>query len=142
MTRALASLLVFASLAGCSSVSPTVEVESVQPRSGGPDGAVVAITLRATNPGPESYPLKRLDYTVEIDGQPAFTGSRSPEATLAPNSTRTIFIPAPFSSAPAPGATYRVRGKLEFTRPGQINELLYDSGLITPTATFSGTGGL
>ncbi len=122
--------------AGCGYQSPVVSVGAATAGERTAAHTLVNITIEATNPNTIALPLRRLDYTVAAGGA-AFSGVRSPEATLPPGGTRTISFPAVLPAG-APAGPYTVSGTLLYTTPGQIAEILFDTGVSRPTVSFGG----
>jgi hypothetical protein len=135
-------------LGGCSAYKdPTLSVAAVRVAETTPTGVVLEFTLDATNPNEEPLPLREFNYALALDGRPVFTGFRSPEATLRRFGTQRLTLPVAISLAEgqaAPTGTFRyaLRGELGYTTPGEIAEILFDSGLRRPTVPFNATGTL
>ncbi len=123
---------------GCGYQSPTIEVKSASVVESTDRHTLVNFSIEATNPNAIALPLRRLDYTVAVGGAP-FAGVRSPEATLPPGGTRTITFPAVLPAGAAAGS-YTLTGTLLYTTPGQIAEILFDTGVSRPTVGFAGRG--
>ncbi len=128
-------------IGGCGYQAPTVEVKSAAIVERTDQHTVVNLTIEATNPNTLALPLRRIDYTVGSGGA-TFSGVRSPEATLPPGGTRTITFPAvlPAAAVGSDGGVYTVSGTILYTTPGQIAELLFDTGVSRPTVGFRGDG--
>jgi hypothetical protein len=144
-TPAALTLAALPLFAACSTApTPSVEVVSATIRDQTADGAVILFTIEATNPSTTPLPLKRLDYTIDLDGKPLFTAARVPLATLAAGSKTTLTLPAALTpdqirNLPINPA-YRFTGLLIYSEPGPISEFLFDSGISQPEVGFSGAG--
>jgi len=130
---------------GCSSNRPPeVRVESVRVAERTSEGVVVEVTIAGVNGNAEPLPLKRVDYSVSVNGRTVFTGARSPEATLSAGGERVFRVPAPVALEAMPGGAARVvvTGWLTYTEPGKIAEILFDAEVSQPTVSFSGSAEL
>lgn len=108
------------------------------------DGELELIfAINAANDNPDPLPLKRASYTLWLDGEPVYSGVRSPETTLSAYSTHTFELPAlaPLSyaqrTAPAP---YRLSGTVSYVTPGKLAETLFESGVRQPEAPINVVG--
>jgi len=148
MPRLLLALpLVFLLTACSSSRPPTFAVaESTPPTVSDrtDQGIALLFTLSAQNDNDVALPLRDVEYTVELDGWKVFSGTRSAEATLRRLGTQQITLPAVIAgSVPSPATgrvPYRISGTVTYVTPGQIAEILFDTGVRVPTASFSGQG--
>jgi len=127
---------------GCSSYpSPTLAVADAKVTQTTDSGSVITFNVDATNSAEVALPLKTLDYTVYLNNQEVFRGTRSPEATLRRFGTQRISFPAVIAgAAPAPGTAYRVEGTLGYVAPGEIAAILFDYEIERPTVPFSASG--
>lgn len=132
-------------LAGCSTYAPPT-LEFAQPRlvDESPDGFVLAFELDATNANEVELPLRDVRYTVALDGR-TYRGVRSGEASLRRLGTQRLVIPAAFplsegQARPAGPVRYRVEGELRYVTPGEIAQILFDTGVRRPTVTFRHEG--
>lgn len=126
---------------GCGYQSPTIEVKSASVVESTDRHTLVNFSIEATNPNAIALPLRKLDYTVSVGGGTPFSGVRSPEATLPPGGTRTITFPAVLPAGAAAGS-YTLNGTLLYITPGQIAEILFDTGVSRPTVGFAGQGAI
>jgi hypothetical protein len=96
----------------------------------------------AENPSDKPLPLKDATYSLSIDGKKVFEGQRSPESTLRKFSTNRLYFPVavPSSVNLAGRAEFRANGNVVFLRPGKLNEILYEYGLVRPSTGFNGAG--
>lgn len=141
-----AMLLAAAFTAGCATHrDPRLTVTDARLTDESPAGLVITFTIAAENANREQLPLRSIDYTLWLDGRKVFSGSRSPEATLARLAVQEVRIPAAIPIGPdVPRPTgpvgYRLEGELTFITPGKLAEVLYDSGIPAPTASFRHEG--
>jgi LEA14-like dessication related protein len=132
-------------LAGCAGTSaPTFNVTAAQALERTPDGVSVVFDVAAQNDNDDPLPLREVEYTLDINGQRAFAGTRSAEATLRRNGSQTIRLPAVVNLARVGEITgparYRLSGTVKYVTPGQLAEIFFDTGVRIPTASFSGEG--
>ena len=132
-------------LAGCSSYdAPRLAVSSVALGERSDEAVVLVFTLDAANSNDVALPLERVRYTVRLDGRVVFRGTRWAEATLRRVGTQQISLPAavPLEQMPKTGrgVPYRITGELIYVTPGEIAQLLFDSGVRRPSVRFSDDG--
>ncbi len=151
MTRsallAASVLLPVVCIAGCAS-APAISAGSAGPGERRDDGRELTLTLVVRNTTDESIPLRRVEYTLSLDGVTVFTGERSAEATLGPGDTRELTLPAvvPLTGEAAHADlargshAYRLTGTLTYLTPGALAEALYDLNLRVPTESFAVEG--
>lgn len=150
MRRAIAILLVgvFAASVGCSkTATATVSIVGVALAAQTEDGVVLQFQLDAGANVDKPIALKEVKYTVSLDGQVVFSGTRYAEATVTSELSQVIEIPAPIAAGsvdwPLTGVRpYRISGSVAFLRPGPVGELLYDMGLKRKRVRFAESGGL
>lgn len=150
MSRAVSVVLVLgaASLLGaCTGYSsPRMSVEKAQATEKTPDGTAVVFVLNAENENDVALPLRTVEYTVALDGQNVFTGTRSAEATLRRKGVQQIVLPASVRAEQWGGrelagvSRYRLSGRVFYVTPGQLAEVLFDAGVRTPSAEFAFEG--
>lgn len=137
-------------LGGCASYrAPEFSVTEARAGARSNDGVEMFFTLDARNDNDAALPLRDVEYRVELDGRTVFSGTRSAEATLRRLGTQQITLPAVVrldENAPmgarTGGATlpYRISGTVTYVTPGQIAEILFDTGVRVPTVGFGGEG--
>ncbi len=133
-------------LGGCSSYSaPTLRVEKVEIGERSPDGLVLKFAIEADNRNDIELPLREVHYALKLDGREVFRGVRSPEASLRRLGTQRIVFPAvvPLKAGeevPSGLVTFEIEGSLAYTTPGQIAEILFDTGLKRPSVSFRDGG--
>src|SRR5690349_17746323 len=79
-----------AGVGGCSYAPPQLSVTGAHITEETPEGIVVRFQLDALNTNSVELPLREVHYTLMIDGQPVFSGLRSPEASLRRLGTQQI----------------------------------------------------
>ncbi|MEK6701782.1 MAG: LEA type 2 family protein [Planctomycetota bacterium] len=128
-------------LAGCSDTAPRLSVVGVREIERTDQGTVLAIDIDAENANDEAMPLREIGYSISINGRTVFAGARSPEATIRRFGTQRLTVPAVVSgSGTSTSGVYEVRGDLEYVAPGRLAEILFDTGVRTPSASFVGRG--
>ncbi len=127
---------------------PVVSVVDVAVTETGEGLVGLGFTLVLENPNPQPLALHEFSYTLAIDGAPAYRGRWAASATLGANGTRRLTIPAivrydqlgwTASSAPSQ-ATYDLVGHVLYLAPGDIAEILFDTGVRRPKAAFAAHG--
>lgn len=139
--------MVAAVVGGCAgSAAPKVSIADAQVAERTAEGVAMQFTLNAENSNDVGLPLRTVRYTLELDGRQVFSGTRSAEATLRRQGTQQIVLPAVMAAGQDPIAKmtgrvpYRISGTMTYVAPGQIAEILFDSGVRVPSTDFSGTG--
>jgi hypothetical protein len=144
----IAGCVAAALLAGCSGPAPTFRVLDIEVSDESPQATVVTVTLEGENRGEEALPLRDVRYTLSLDGRPVFSGVRSAEATLPAGGVERVRLPVAITAEQAGGPLtgtqrpYSLSGSVQYLSSGSIAEVLFDSGLRQPTASFSESGSL
>ncbi|TVQ33104.1 MAG: hypothetical protein EA376_03350 [Phycisphaeraceae bacterium] len=132
-------------LTGCHS-APTLRVIDAEITEQTDDGFVVTFHLEGLNPNDDPLPLRRVNYSLSLDGRRVFEGVRSPEATLPRRGVQRFSLPV---ATPrdvwtpeqlGAGASYTLRGELTYLAPGAFAEVLFDAGVRRPTVSFRSSG--
>ncbi|MEC9374476.1 MAG: LEA type 2 family protein [Planctomycetota bacterium] len=128
---------------GCAfSDPPTFEVVRAEITEESEDGFVVTFTLRGDNSRDVALPLRRINYSVSLDGERVFEGRRDAEATLPRKGSQFIQLPA---AVPADIRTadslrgeipFSINANLTYLAPGLLAEVLFDSKVVQPTVNF------
>jgi hypothetical protein len=147
--RAAAALLALGLAGGCSSYrDPAIVVSETRLIETTDEAAAVGFALDLRNPNDEPLKLLQFEYDLLVNGVSAYSGIRSAQATLAANGARRLEVPAVIRfddvDAAAPPATlhYRLRGTLQYVTPGEIAQVLFDTGVRKPRAGFTAEGDL
>ncbi|MGQ0628465.1 MAG: LEA type 2 family protein [Phycisphaerales bacterium] len=134
-------------LGGCAGgPAPTVSVEDAVVTERTEQGVVALFTIAIENPTAEPLPMRSVDYSLALGGREVFRGVRAPTVTLPASGTQRFKIPAAIRAADLPQGTsaglfqFTLRGRLVYSEPGPISEILFDSGVSQPEAGFSGEG--
>lgn len=140
-------LTLLSATTGCSSVTrPGVAIEGASFGASSDDAQVLDFALRLENENREPLELHEFHYTLMINGQTVYSGRRSAEATLSARGGKVIVIPAvvPRSSLSDAGSSigYQLSGRLWYRSPGELADILFDSGLHRPSVGFGTQGDL
>ncbi len=140
-----------AALVGCQSQpAPRLEVTDVAITEQTEGGLVVTFRVRADNRGDEAMPLRTVHYSMSVDGRQAFSGQRIAEATVRRHGSQEFVLPVALTlgegkdlpAAPTGQVPYVLSGTVEYEVRGSIAEVLFDTGIRRPTASFSESGRL
>ena len=146
LRRLMLPLLGFALvMVGCTGVQqPRVDVRSPQLLQTTQDGGRMSVTLELTNPNAEPLSLPRAFYALSVEGLGTYRFEGKPNAALPPRGSQQVSFAGAIAAAPAEwqGRRYRVNGRIEFEPPGQIREMLTESGVPLPSITFEQEGEL
>lgn len=135
-------------LAGClrSATPPTLTVTGARVVDRTNEVAIVEFDIAARNDNDIGLPLREVRYTLALDGDTVFTGSRSPEATVRRFGSQSITLPVvvPLDELPPDQRelAYRLTGRITYLVPGALAELLFDSRVRRPTVGFEDRGTL
>lgn len=136
-------------LAGCSGYrDPSIVLSDARVLESTDEALTLRFTMDLTNPNDDPLKLVQFEYDLMVDGVKVYSGMRAAEATLASNSERQMHIPAVVllddlgwtPTALPPAAGYSIRGSVEYVTPGEIAQILFDTGVRTPQANFRGAG--
>jgi hypothetical protein len=133
--------------AGCSSYrKPRIVVGGALISETSAEAMRFDVGLDLSNSNAVPLELVEFKYSVIVDGRRAFTGRRSAQATLAPESSTQVTIPfivrfdrMEWDELP-PTARWSVSGRLLYIQPGELAEILLDTGVRRPKVSFSGRG--
>lgn len=134
-------------LVGCSAYdAPKIDVTGARITQETEEGVVIGFTLDATNTNEVDVPLERVRYTLRLNGQHVFSGTRSAEATVRRLGTQEITLPAAIDLArfdmPEGDLEYELSGSVVYITPGEIAQLLFDAGVRRPKSSFRQRGTL
>ena len=131
---------------GCVSRDLTFELENVQQASVSEDGVVLQFELEGINASPDELPLGLVRYELILDGQLVFTGERVAEASVPAFGRQPFEIPVAVSrddfditrfDRTTEAIPYQLTGSAEYLVPGQLAEVLFDTGLRRTKAPIS-----
>lgn len=144
-TKSIASLALLACLAGCNThSSPALSVTNLAVGQRSDQAVVLLFTLDAENANSVPLPLREVRYRFALDGREVFAGRRSAQATLRRFGTQQIQLPVvvPRDDMPDHAADYQLTGKLVYIAPGEIAQILFDTGVRKPSTPFKHHGQL
>ncbi len=149
VAASLAGMVVLAAgAAGCGQRSPRVAVAAVTLGDSSDEALVLQFQLDLVNRGSEPLRLREFRYRLSVDGKPVFRGRRTAEATLGAGVTRRMQVPAVlrydrmgWTATDRPAEIpYTMSGSLLYISPGELAEILFDTGVRKPTVGFEGKG--
>ena len=124
---------------------PKVQVEAVKVVDQTEQGARIEITVMLTNTASVALPLVDASYSVSIDGQKAVMFNNRPNRTIPAGGTQTVTLPtvvAVTGDGPLAGRSVAVAGSLTYEPPGEIRQLITESSIPLPSASFRYRGEL
>ena len=142
-------LLVLSAMSGCSVYrAPSVSVVGTAITETGDGLLGIDFSLVLENPNKQPLALHEFYYTLTVDGAVAYRGRWAASATLPASGTRRLTIPAvvrydqvgrtALSGTSKP--RYDLTGHVLYLAPGDIAEILFDTGVRKPQASFSAQG--
>jgi hypothetical protein len=128
--------------------SPAISVNEVAVTGTSDEAVALAFAIDLHNPNDAPLELYEFRYTLAIDGTQVYAGRRAPGANVGPAATQRLTLPAiiPYDrlgwtvAVHPPHAEYALTGRLVYTVPSTIAELLFDTGVRRPTSSFSSRG--
>ena len=146
----LVGVLLVTMLSGCSGrAQPGAVVTSANIRNRTADAAVVEFVIETTNPNDIELPMRDVVYTLNVNGKRVFSGRRDAQATMPRGGTQQIIIPAVVpmrggedgKTGLEPGVyTYRLSGRIYYSLPSQLADVLFDAKLSRPSVGISDKG--
>ncbi|UCD74663.1 MAG: LEA type 2 family protein [Phycisphaerales bacterium] len=142
-------LLICAALTGCSVYrAPTIAVAGAEVIETTDEAMAIRFALDLTNLNDEALELLQFDYGLSVDGRRVYSGRRAAEATLRAGGEKRLFVPAVLrydlmgweTGAQPPDIGYKLSGSLLYVTPGEIAEILLDTGVRKPRVRFSSAG--
>lgn len=149
VAASLAGMVVLAAgVAGCGQRAPMVAVAAVTLGDSSDEALVLQFQLELVNRGSEPLRLREFRYQLSVDGKPVFQGRRAAEATLGAGATRRMQVPVVlrydrvgWTATDRPAEIpYTMSGSLLYVSPGELAEILFDTGVRKPTVGFGGKG--
>jgi hypothetical protein len=139
--RVIALVAAIFLLAGCKTYrDPSIDVVSATIANTTSEGSVIDFVLDLENPNHVPLRLIDVDYSVWVNGQRVFSGTRSAEASLPPSEQQQIRIPAVAPASVGAPASFSISGAVKYSKPGELARILRDMGLPSPRAGFNGQG--
>ena len=145
--RLIARALVLACLCGvvgCGATPPKLRVVDARMAERTDEGMLLLFTLEGENVNKTGIPLREVRYSLALDGEEVFRGTRTAEATLPREGVQRFKLPAPIpigDTERAGVARYRLAGTVWYIEEGQtLAELMFDLRIRQPSVTFSDVG--
>ena len=133
-------------LSGCGfGGKPSIEVTSARVVDRTPTALHLEFALEGKNMGDEPLPLRNIEYTLALDGKTVFEGSRLADRTLPAFGTQTLLLPAVLILDEAGQDTsprYVFSGQIEYSKPGELADVLFDAKIVRPKVSFADRGTL
>jgi len=142
-------------LLGCATErAPTFEIVEATLVEAGGEAAVVRFVVRGENRNEFELPLRGVDYSVSVSGARLFGGTREAQVTLPRFGVQFFELPAAIRAEEVMarvaeydgeplggwliGRPASVRGRVVYESEGSIAEVLFDTKLRVPEASFAG----
>jgi hypothetical protein len=148
---ALCVLSLLSALTGCTGYrTPTIHLTDVAPIEVTDVATALRFSLDVTNPNDEPVELREVRYSLAVDRGRVFEGRRAVGTMLHGGATTRVELPAVVPDAVAgfeanarpADVEYRLAGELIYVTPGELAEILLDTGVRRPTARFAESGRL
>jgi LEA14-like dessication related protein len=139
------------SLVGCSSYrDPQIAMKGATLTERTAEAIAANVVFDLANPNDEALELVEVEYSVRVNGEKLTTLRRAAQATLAGKGVRQIQIPIvlPFEELNwtpenvPDRAEFAVRGTVQYVTPGEIAQILFDTGVRKPRVGFEAHGTL
>jgi len=108
------------------------------------EAVVVEFVVEAANPNGIELPMRDITYSLALDGRQVFSGRREALATIPRHGTQSIVIPAviPTGEGGAEPAVHRysLSGRLRYSLPSQLADVLFDAKLSRPGVSIRDEG--
>lgn len=136
---------------GCSRYRPpSIQLVSVRLIEQTEEAAAFHFDMILENPNDEPIELREFRYTLNLDNANVFVGRRAAGTTLHPETGNQISLPVVvrydtmgWSNRTLPPAVeYQLSGELLYVTPGELAEILLDTGVRKPKVRFSRAGRL
>ncbi len=148
---ALLILALLPVLTGCTAYrAPEIRLTGVFPTEVTDEATALRFMLDVTNPNDEPIELREVRYSLAVNGERVFLGRRAVGTTLHGGATTRIELPAVVPDAVAgflanarpDEVDYRLAGEMIYVTPGELAEILLDTGVRRPVARFDQSGRL
>ena len=138
-------------LGGCSSYRPpSIQLMGVTIAEESDEAITLSFELELQNPNTEPIELREFRYEVSLNGQVVYSGRRAAGTTLHSRSVQHLNLPGVaryellgWTRQTRPRIVdYQLSGTLLYLTPGELAEILLDTGVRRPTVNFSQVGQL
>ncbi len=144
-------------LGGCSRrATPSAVVTDASIHSRSAEAVVIEFVIETTNPNDIELPMRDVVYTLSLDGDRVFSGRRDGQATMPRGGTQQLTIPVVVpmdvgdvggvggeggEGGVVPGVyRYTLRGRVYYSLPSQLADVLFDAKLSRPSVMISDEG--
>jgi len=109
-------------------------------------GVAFEVPVALANPNEVTLPLRQADYTITIDGVGDYDFKGQALAAVPDGGAQVLMlrgalpVGAPGAADGLAGRAYRVRGRLEYRKPGELQRVLRQTGFPPPRVRFEGEG--
>jgi len=105
-------------------------------------GVVFEVPVALANPNEVTVPLREADYTISIDGVGDYDFKGQALAAVPDGGAQVLMLRGalPTAADALAGRGYRVRGRLEYRKPGELQRVLQQTGFPPPRVRFEGEG--
>ncbi len=135
----LACLLGALPLAGClAAATPSARVIDAQVIDDDGRVATLRLDIQTTNNDENTLALRRVDYTVSVEGAEPFTAARSAELTLPPGATSSFSLPAIIPS-PSVGQPITIDARIFWVPPRVFTRSLWEADFYKPNVALRDT---
>ena len=154
LPRTLFKIILFFGLlfaGGCSGYRPpSIQLVAVRLIEQTEEAAAFHFDLILENPNDEPIELREFRYSLNIDGVNVYIGRRAAGTTLHPETGNHISLPAVVrydtmgwtNRSLPPAVEYQLSGELLYVTPGELAEILLDTGVRRPKVRFNRAGRL
>ena len=142
-------IVFLAAMSGCTGFrEPVVTIVGASITETSDSAIGLDLLLELANSNSEAVELNEFTYAITINGTGTYRGRWAASATLPSNGSRQLVIPAVVrydqmgwteNSLPAE-ASFGISGSLHYIAPGDIAEILFDTGVRKPKVSFRGQG--
>lgn len=137
-------------LPGCTSYRPPrIRLVSVELSERTDEATAFRFQLEVTNDNTEPIELREVRYILMVEGEQVYEGRRAAGTVLHGGATATLSLPAvvphsliDIAGETPPSVSYRLSGGLLYVTPGELTEILLDTGVRRPTVQFRQSGRL
>lgn len=152
--RTLVKIILFGGLlwaGGCSGYRPpSIQLVAVRLIEQTEEAAAFHFDLILENPNDEPIELREFRYVLRLDDVTVYVGRRAAGTTLHPETGNHISLPAVVrydtmgwsNRSLPPAVEYHLSGELLYVTPGELAEILLDTGVRKPRVRFSRAGRL
>ena len=136
---------------GCAGYRPpSIQLVGVRLVEQSDEAATFQFDLELKNPNDEPIELREFRYTLRLNDRDVFVGRRAATTTLQPGTVNQDSLPTVIryetmgwtSRALPETVEYQLSGTLLYVTPGELAEILLDTGVRKPTVRFSRSGRL